>query len=168
MDSDRSHAESWTFESHNEADTERLGHALANSLEPGTVVALCGPLGSGKTRLAQAIAEGLGIDRAEVTSPTFSLINRHDGRLAVHHFDTYRLRDVDEFLELGSAELMESDDVCLIEWADRFPEALPRDLLWITLESRGTSTRIVDLAGTGDRSKSVLHRCRATMEDAVD
>ena len=109
-----------TFHLENEQDTERLGAALAEVLPPGTVVALIGTLGAGKTRLVQAVAAALGVPRGSVTSPTFVLVNEYrQGRLPVYHFDTYRLKDDDEFLDLGPDEYFESDGLTFVEWADR-------------------------------------------------
>lgn len=144
------------FDCRSEAETAELGRKLAVALTSGLVVALVGDLGSGKTRLVQAICEGLGIDREDVTSPTFVLIQEYLGRLPVYHFDTYRLRDVDEFLELGAEELFESDGVCLVEWADRVAEALPADHLRIEIAIAGETERRFRLSATGPRSAAVL------------
>ena len=92
----------FTFLADCEKETARLGKLLADVLPAGTVIALIGTLGAGKTRLVQAVAGALGVPREEVTSPTFVLVNEYvGGRLPVYHFDAYRLRDEDEFLELG-------------------------------------------------------------------
>jgi tRNA threonylcarbamoyladenosine biosynthesis protein TsaE len=84
-----------------EEDTEQLGHALADVVEPGIVIGLVGPLGAGKTRLVRAIAEALGVDRESISSPTFVLIQEYDGRMPVYHLDTYRLPDPAAFEDLG-------------------------------------------------------------------
>src|SRR5438874_3854931 len=116
----------FTFVSNSERDTERFGAALASVLPPGTVVALIGPLGAGKTRLVQAVATALGIPPGSVTSPTFVLVNAYSGgRLPVYHFDTYRLKDDDEFVNLGPDEYFDSSGVTFIEWADRVKHLLP-------------------------------------------
>ena len=115
------------FNAANEAATAALGHALADVLPPGTTVALCGTLGAGKTRLVQAIAEALGVDRRDVVSPTFVLIQEYRGRRTIYHIDAYRLRDEDEFQQLGPDEYFESDGLVLVEWADRVEGSLPRD-----------------------------------------
>src|SRR2546421_2100991 len=82
-----------------------LGRRLGQLLFPGAVVALVGTLGAGKTFLTRAIAEGLGVaDSRVVSSPTFVLIQEYQGRLPLYHFDTYRLRTVAEFSDLGAAE----------------------------------------------------------------
>lgn len=132
----------------NEQDTDRLGRALADVLPPGTVVGLIGTLGAGKTRLVQAVATGLGVPAGGVTSPTFVLVNEYrGGRLPIYHFDTYRLKDDDEFLELGPEEYFDSDGITFVEWADRVEHLLPQDWLEIELEVTGDTERRVALAG---------------------
>lgn len=151
----------WT--SHDEAETERFGRELAVALEPGIVVALVGDLGAGKTRLVQAIAVGLGVDPAEIQSPTFVLVREYEGRtpagpLPIHHFDTYRLRDVDEFLELGAEEMFAGNGLCLVEWADRVTDVLPPDTLRVEIVVTGPNARRFCLRSTGPRSAAVLTR----------
>lgn len=146
-----------TFELSSETETQQLGRALGAASQPGLVVALVGNLGAGKTRFVQAAAEGLDIPREAVNSPTFVLIHEYEGRLPVYHFDTYRLGDIDEFLELGADEYMSGDGVCFIEWADRMEEVLPRDRLSITFEITGELTRRLTLAASGRVSLSVLN-----------
>ncbi len=100
--------QAFTFTAANEDDTARLGAALAEVLPAGAVAALYGALGAGKTRLVQALAQALGIDRRQVTSPTFVLIQEYHGRKILYHIDAYRIRDEDEFLALGPDEYFES------------------------------------------------------------
>lgn len=147
----------WTFESTSENETQRLGTMLAKQLEPGTVIALNGNLGAGKTRLVQAIAEAMGVDRSEVNSPTFVLIQEYHGRLPLYHFDTYRLKDTDEFLELGADDLLYADGVCLIEWADKVAEVLPRDLLQIDIEHSSETARTFHFKGQGPRGIKIVN-----------
>ena len=85
-----------TYAAADETATAALGAALADVLPDGATVALCGTLGAGKTRLVQAMAEAMGIDRREVVSPTFVLIQQYQGRRTVYHIDAYRVRDEDE------------------------------------------------------------------------
>lgn len=146
------------FFARNELESDRFGAALAEVLSPGMVVALIGNLGAGKTRLVRSVATALGIDPRTVHSPTFVLIQEHDGRLPVYHFDTYRLRDIDEFLELGADELMRGDGVCFIEWADRVAEALPRDCLRIEIEPVGPTERRFRATASGPMSQACLDR----------
>ena len=149
------------FIANGEDDTAHLGILLADALEPGIVVALVGNLGAGKTRLVQAIAAAMGVEREDVNSPTFVLIQEYDGRLPIYHFDAYRLRDTDEFLELGADELMDSQGVCLIEWADRVADVLPGDRLRIEIEITGPTQRVFHIFGSGPRSNAVVGRVLA-------
>ena len=112
-----------------EAATERLGRALAAALRAGDVVALSGPLGSGKTSLARGILRGLG-HRGDVASPTFAIVQPYappDTRLPVWHVDLYRIEDRGELDELGLDEAL-LDSALLIEWPERLPELSPNAL----------------------------------------
>ena len=111
-----------------EEETARLGQAIADVVETGTVIGLVGPLGAGKTRLVRAIAEALGVDPEAISSPTFVLIQEYKGRLPIYHFDTYRLPTPEAFEDLGVADYWESG-VSLVEWADRFRRSPTREPL---------------------------------------
>lgn len=152
----------FTFVSNSESDTDRLGAALATELPPGTVVALIGPLGAGKTRLVQAVATALGVPPGRVTSPTFVLVNEYTGgRLPVYHFDTYRLKDDDEFLNLGPDEYFDSDGVTFVEWADRVATLLPPDRLEITIDVISETERRITLRGTSPQLEPLVARIQA-------
>ena len=152
----------WRFASTSEAQTECLASALAVALEPGTVVALVGNLGAGKTRLVRAICEALGVDRREVASPTFVLVHEYEGRLPVYHFDAYRLRQASDFLELGADEYLNSDGVCLIEWADRVAGLLPADHLRVEVVATGETTRDFCFIAKGPKSARILAQLKAS------
>jgi tRNA threonylcarbamoyladenosine biosynthesis protein TsaE len=135
-----------TFTANTEADTDRLSAALAAALPPGTVIALIGTLGAGKTRLVQAVAAALGVPRENVTSPTFVLVNEYkSGRMPIYHFDTYRLKDDDEFLNLGPDEYFDSNGLTFVEWADRVSALLPADRLEIMIEVTGDTQRRITI-----------------------
>jgi len=108
----------------NEAATRRLGRDLAGGLRGGSVVALSGDLGTGKTALVRGMCEHLGCAR-QVTSPTFTIINEYDGEFPVFHCDLYRLQSIDEMLSIGLEDVFVPDHVVLIEWAERAREILP-------------------------------------------
>jgi len=108
-------------ETHSESETEAVGRTLAQHLEPGAVVLISGDLGAGKTAFVRGVAEGLGIAPAEVSSPTFTLIQEYrGGRLGLYHVDLYRLtsKEVDD---LGLDDLMLEGGVMAVEWPDRLP-----------------------------------------------
>lgn len=110
--------------SHSEDETAALGRELAATLSAGDVLLLYGDLGAGKTAFVRGLAEGLGVDRAEVSSPTFTLIQEYrGGRLPLFHVDLYRIEDPREFDELGLDEIAE-DGVLAIEWAEKLPARL--------------------------------------------
>lgn len=153
----------YQFTASSEADTFRLGAALAEHVPDGSVVALLGTLGAGKTRLVQAIAEGCGIERRDVVSPTFVLIHEYPGDRMIYHIDAYRLKDEDEFLELGPEEYFESDGITLIEWADRVEDCLPRERLEIRIEVTGAEMREFELVAVGDKYEIAISRLEAVL-----
>lgn len=152
------------YEALSEHDTDRLGALLAESAEPGLVVGLIGPLGAGKTRLVRATATALGADPSSVNSPTFVLIQEYFGRIPVFHFDTYRLRDVQAFADLGAEEYFSGDGLCFVEWADRVISELPRDLLRIEVTTLAPTVRRFRFSASGSLSQKVLARLRERNE----
>lgn len=115
-------------ETRSEDETRLLGKKLGSLLCPGDVICVKGDLGAGKTRLAQGVARGLGIEEP-VTSPTFTLINEYAGRVPFYHIDAYRLGGPDELREVGCEEYFYGDGVTLLEWPDRVSELLPAERL---------------------------------------
>jgi tRNA threonylcarbamoyladenosine biosynthesis protein TsaE len=124
--------------------TRALGRALAGGLEGRAVVSICGDLGAGKTEFVKGIAEGLGCSDS-VTSPTFSLVHEYrTGRLPFLHMDFYRLQDERELDEIGFDDYLNEPAVCAIEWADRFPDRVPTDALWVKIRINSPNERIVE------------------------
>jgi tRNA threonylcarbamoyladenosine biosynthesis protein TsaE len=151
-----------TIIANNEHDTARLGAALAEWVPPGTTIGLIGTLGAGKTRLVQAVATALGVPPGSVTSPTFVLMNEYQGgRLPIYHFDTYRLKDDDEFLELGPDEYFESNGLTFVEWADRVAHLLPAERLEISIEVISDEVRQITIDGTSPRTQNLAARVAA-------
>jgi tRNA threonylcarbamoyladenosine biosynthesis protein TsaE len=138
------------FEIGSREQTRDLGRRLAALLQPGDVVGLRGDLGAGKTFLAGAVAHALGVPvDVAVTSPTFTLINEHAGRVPVFHMDLYRIGDPSELYELGLWEYYDGDGVCLVEWCDRFDDLWPADALVLTLHLGQGEQRRIDVEGEG-------------------
>jgi len=125
--------------------TIEFGRRLGVQLRGGEVIALCGPLGSGKTHLIKGIAAGLGAeDHKNVNSPTFVIVNEYEGRLDVYHIDAYRLDSVAEFEMLGFDDFCTPGSVVLIEWADKVESALQGlDTIRVELEHAGQTKRTI-------------------------
>jgi tRNA threonylcarbamoyladenosine biosynthesis protein TsaE len=122
-----------------ESETAGVARMFAARLRPGTVVLLYGGLGAGKTAFVRGLAEGLGLDPADVSSPTFTLVQEYRGDRPLIHVDLYRLdsREVDD---LGLEDLGVEDAVVAIEWADRLPRAIP-DAVEVRIEDAGGDNR---------------------------
>jgi tRNA threonylcarbamoyladenosine biosynthesis protein TsaE len=144
----------FVFQADDESDTQRLGAALARTLPSGTTVALIGTLGAGKTRLVQALATACGVPPETVVSPTFVLCHEYHGQRSLYHLDAYRLKDDDEFLQLGPEEYFESDGITLIEWADRVLNCLPPQRLEIHIDVVGHTARRFRLVAVGEEETS--------------
>lgn len=143
------------WESRSEADTAGLAQRVATLLRPGDVLRLNGPLGAGKTRFVQGLAAALGTGGG-VVSPTFSLIHEYDGPVPLIHIDAYRLRDSDEFRELGGEELLVSPSILCIEWADRIADVLLPDALWIDIQPVGPTARRLRLSALAGRGHEIV------------
>lgn len=131
---------------------------MGDCCQGGEVLLLYGELGTGKTELVRGLAQGLGIEPHQVSSPTFILIHEYTGRLPLIHVDLYRLETVDEDLLLALEDYWRQPVVTAIEWADRLGAYRPPDYLAVTLEWQGEESRLVRLAGQGVRGEELL-RC---------
>jgi tRNA threonylcarbamoyladenosine biosynthesis protein TsaE len=129
---------------HSEAETSAVGRDLATTLEAGSVVLLYGDLGAGKTALVRGLAEGLGAQGHEVTSPTFTLLQEYrGGRLPLVHVDLYRLNDPREIEELGLDEIG-ADGVAAIEWGEKFPRPL-RGAIGVRIRHGKGDIRVIEI-----------------------
>ncbi|OUM93096.1 MAG: tRNA (N6-adenosine(37)-N6)-threonylcarbamoyltransferase complex ATPase TsaE [Firmicutes bacterium ZCTH02-B6] len=156
----------WTVTVRGEAETQRLARLLGTLVAPGTVVSLTGPLGAGKTTFTRGFVQGLGVDPAVVSSPTFALVHEYPGETPVYHFDAYRLDDPREFAELGPDEYFDAQGVCVVEWGERVRAYLPPDHLKVELapDAGDPAVRRITFAGTGDGSQALVARLRAAWE----
>ncbi len=131
-------------------ETIELGRRIGSQLRGGEIIAICGPLGSGKTHLIKGIAAGAGAaEVGKVTSPTFVIINEYKGRLDIYHIDAYRLNSIDEFEMIGFDDFCYPQSVVLIEWADKIESALRAiDYIRIELQHGGETQRGIHIENT--------------------
>lgn len=133
--------------SHSPEETERIGEMLGRQLHSGTVLALRGGLGMGKTVFTRGLARGLGCT-GRVTSPTFTIVNEYDGTTPLFHFDMYRLDSEDDLFDIGWDDYLARGGVCAVEWSERIDSALPPDTLTVSI-ARGVNDndRIITVTG---------------------
>jgi tRNA threonylcarbamoyladenosine biosynthesis protein TsaE len=136
------------FVTHSAEETFELAYAIGEALDESTVFLLQGDLGAGKTVFAKGIAAGLDIDPAEVNSPTFTLVNLHEGRMKLYHLDLYRLGgSAQEVYELGLDEvLQEPDTITVIEWPERLGAFPMPDVYRVQLTDNGLEERRIEIS----------------------
>ncbi|NOX20853.1 MAG: tRNA (adenosine(37)-N6)-threonylcarbamoyltransferase complex ATPase subunit type 1 TsaE [Nitrospirae bacterium] len=125
-------------------ETIRLGRLLGKVLKPGHVVCLYGDLGTGKTTLIKGIASAFKISEDEITSASFLIIAEHYGDHPLYHIDLYRLERIDDILETGIEEYLESDGIAVIEWAERFKDCPCTLKITIKMKSSNERTFIIE------------------------
>ncbi|MDA3936198.1 MAG: tRNA (adenosine(37)-N6)-threonylcarbamoyltransferase complex ATPase subunit type 1 TsaE [Actinomycetota bacterium] len=138
------------FETTGADATVALGRALAPLVRAGDGLVLSGDLGAGKTQLTKGFAAGLEVPEV-VTSPTFNILLVHQGRLPLYHFDLYRLEHSDQLEDVDYWGTLEADGVSVVEWGDRFPEAMPLDYLAAHMTITADETREIVLSSQGTR-----------------
>ena len=134
------------FITHSPEETEKIGEALAKSLQPGTILAYRGDLGAGKTAFTRGLARGLGC-KETVTSPTYTIVNEYlGGRLPLFHFDMYRLASSDDLWDIGWEDYLDREGVCAVEWSENVQDAV-EDAITVTIEKLGENTRQITIEG---------------------
>lgn len=122
-------------------DTYSIASKYAGNVQPGDVICLTGTLGAGKTHFVKGFVDAFGISGEVVNSPTFTIINEYHGTIPVYHFDCYRLKHVEEALEIGAEEYFYGEGVCIVEWPERISEILPPGAKQITINITGPDER---------------------------
>ncbi len=137
----------YSITSNSPEQTIELGQRIGSQLKGGEVIAVCGPLGSGKTHLIKGVAAGAGATgNKDVTSPTFVIVNEYSGRLDIYHIDAYRLNSIAEFEMLGFDDFCYPQSVVLIEWADKIESVLKNiDYIRIEISHAGKTKRNIHI-----------------------
>jgi tRNA threonylcarbamoyladenosine biosynthesis protein TsaE len=139
------------------SETIRLGKKIGGRLRPGDVVALVGELGAGKTQFIKGLAEGAGVGKPTyISSPSFTLINEYPGRVPFYHVDLFRLEREKEAEELGLEDYFQGDGITAIEWADKIPSLLPKEMLLIHIAYTGKNSRSLEMVGKGERYQELV------------
>ena len=134
------------FITHNPAETEAVGAALARALHPGAVIAYRGDLGAGKTAFTRGLARGLGCSE-QVPSPTYTIVNEYlSGKMPLFHFDMYRLGSADDLWDIGWDDYLDRMGVCAVEWSENVDEAM-EDAIFVTIEKLGDEDRRITIEG---------------------
>jgi tRNA threonylcarbamoyladenosine biosynthesis protein TsaE len=159
----------WAIGSRGERQTFCLGRFLGEILGPGTVVALMGEIGSGKTRLVQGIASGLEVPSWDrVCSPSFALIHEHRGRIPFYHMDFFRLTSGRFEPDLGLYDYFQGNGACVIEWADRIEDWLPSDRLDVRLTIHGHRKRCMAFWARGEQHQRILRALQRKVSRSVE
>ena len=135
-----------TFYTNNETETEELGARFAEKLPGGTVIAMYGDLGAGKTAFVRGMARGMGIT-CRVSSPTFTIVNEYLGDRELIHFDMYRLSGADELFEIGWEDYLSRGAVCAVEWSENVEDAFFGDEVRVTIEKLSDNERKITIEG---------------------
>jgi len=128
----------------NENETICEGIKIGKTLKPGCIVALYGDLGAGKTAFTRGVAEGLGIT-ANVSSPTFTIVNEYPGDIPLFHFDMYRLDSENELFDIGWDDYQDRNGVCVVEWSEKIPGAFNPDTIKIKIVNLGDDKRCIEI-----------------------
>ena len=135
-----------TYITKSEQETEALGRRLAEKLPGGTVVAMYGDLGAGKTAFVRGMARGMGLS-CRVSSPTFTIVNEYLGDRDLIHFDMYRLSGANELFDIGWEDYLARGAVCAVEWSENVQDAFFGDEVSVTIEKLGDSERRITIEG---------------------
>jgi len=153
------------FTSNSVEQTRLLGRLLGDDLAPGTVIALDGTLGAGKTHLTQGIATGLGVPEGSVVSPTFTICIPYEARLLMLHLDAYRIKSDEEVDQLGLDESVDDGVVLVVEWASRIETLLPPIDVKIHLRQTEEQSRELSMEPISDLGKTLVQRVSQAWAD---
>ena len=133
-----------TYISRSEAETEAIGEKFAENLASGTVVAMYGDLGAGKTAFVRGMARGMGLT-CRVSSPTFTIVNEYEGERELIHFDMYRLESSDELFDIGWEDYLARGAVCAVEWSEKVEDAFFGDEIVVRIDKLGDNERRITI-----------------------
>lgn len=134
------------YYTNSDKETEAVGEQFGRSVKDGTVIAMYGDLGAGKTAFVRGMARGMGITE-RVSSPTFTIVNEYLGERTLIHFDMYRLGSADELFDIGWEDYLARGAVCAVEWSENVEEAFYGDEIRLTIEKISDTSRKITIEG---------------------
>ncbi len=149
-------------------ETVEFGKKLGKILAPNDVICLTGDLGTGKTALTHGIAKSLGIN-SYITSPTFTIVNEHQGKYPLFHFDVYRIADPDEMFDIGFEEYLSAEGVAVIEWGELIRDILPHEIININVKKaldESLDTRLIEVDFVGERYSDYQKRLEEILRNS--
>ncbi len=153
-----------TCVTHSPEETAHLAGTIGKIIREGTVICLDGELGVGKTLFVRALARTLGVE-SDVTSPTFNLMNIYEAACPIVHFDLYRIASEEELEDIGFFEYAEATEgIVLIEWAEKFPDAMPADHLSVRIEALNDEERQFTFVAKGKKSRALLEELKRIVD----
>ena len=153
-----------TCVTHSPEETAHLAGTIGKIIREGTVICLDGELGVGKTLFVRALARTLGVE-SDVTSPTFNLMNIYEAACPIVHFDLYRITSEEELEDIGFYEYAEAPEgIVLIEWAEKFPDAMPADHLSVRIEALNDEERQFTFVAKGKKSRALLEELKRIVD----
>ena len=153
-----------TCVTHSPEETAHLAGTIGKIIREGTVICLDGELGVGKTLFVRALARTLGVE-SDVTSPTFNLMNIYEAACPIVHFDLYRITSEEELEDIGFYEYAEATEgIVLIEWAEKFPDAMPADHLSVRIEALNDDERQFTFVAKGEKSEALLEELKRIVD----
>lgn len=153
-----------TCVTHSPEETAHLAGTIGKIIREGTVICLDGELGVGKTLFVRALARTLGVE-SDVTSPTFNLMNIYEAACPIVHFDLYRITSEEELEDIGFYEYAEATEgIVLIEWAEKFPDAMPADHLSVRIEALNDEERQFTFVAKGKKSEALLEELKRIVD----
>jgi tRNA threonylcarbamoyladenosine biosynthesis protein TsaE len=145
------------FQTKSTLETIRVGKDIGRRLLPGDVIALVGELGAGKTQFIKGLAAGVGVGNSTyVSSPSFTLIHEHPGETPFYHVDLFRLGGEKEAEELGLEVYFQGSGVTAIEWADKIPSLLPKEILFVSIAYMDKNIRTLEITGKGNHFEELV------------
>ena len=153
-----------TCVTHSPEETAHLAGTIGKIIREGTVICLDGELGVGKTLFVPALARTLGVE-SDVTSPTFNLMNIYEAACPIVHFDLYRIASEEELEDIGFFEYAEATEgIVLIEWAEKFPNAIPADHLSVRIDALDAEKRKFTFIAAGEKSEALLEELKRIVD----